>query len=229
MVFYFGCDQTKQQCGKGLKTANFLDGPINRSDYFEGDAMKKILFIDACMRGEESRTRIICEKLIESRMEKEDYQLQTVKLEKEKIIALDCEALNYRTRLIEANSFSDEIFDYARQFASADLIVVGAPYWDLSFPAVLKNYFEAVSVCGMAFSYGPDGVPYGLCQAEKLFYVTTAGGFIGSLNFGYDYIAGLCGLYGIKEVEQIKAEGLDIEGFDIQTILNQAFNQVVTA
>lgn len=49
------------------------------------------------------------------------------------------------------------------------------------------------------------------------------------MNFGYDYIAGLCGLYGIKEVEQIKAEGLDIEGFDIQTILNQAFNQVVTA
>jgi hypothetical protein len=43
MVFYFDCDQTKRQCGKGLKTANFLDRPIKGNDYFEGFDIQTIL------------------------------------------------------------------------------------------------------------------------------------------------------------------------------------------
>ncbi|MDI3537362.1 MAG: FMN-dependent NADH-azoreductase [Eubacteriaceae bacterium] len=186
--------------------------------------MKNLLLIDACIRGEQSRTRKICNALIKNLCDQEVYQLETVYLEKEQNQFLDASRLDLRTRLIEQNDFSDEIFAAAKKFAAADLIVVGAPYWDLSFPAVLKNYFELVSACGVTFCYGADGIPQGLCLAEKLYYVTTSGGFIGDFDFGSDYVKGLCMLYGIKEVEIVKAEGLDIEGLDEEATILQTIN-----
>ena len=54
------------------------------------------------------------------------------------------ETLKKRTALIESGDYSDRMFDYAKQFASADTIVIAAPYWDLSFPALLKTYFENI-------------------------------------------------------------------------------------
>ena len=35
------------------------------------------------------------------------------------------------------------MFDLAGQFAGADTIVIAAPFWDLSFPAALKQYMQA--------------------------------------------------------------------------------------
>ena len=61
------------------------------------------------------------------------------------------------------------MFELARQFAAADQIVIAAPYWDLSFPAALKQYFEQINVLGITFAYTPEGVPKGLCRARKLY------------------------------------------------------------
>ena len=188
--------------------------------------MKNLLFVDACIRGEQSRTRKICQALIEKLQTEEVCQLETVSLAHEKNFFLDLARLDLRTGLIENNDFSDEIFAAAKQFANADLIVIGAPYWDLSFPAVLKNYFELVSACGVSFCYDANGMPKGLCQAKKLYYVTTAGGYIGDFNFGFDYVKGLCMLYGIEEVESIKAEGLDIAGIDENALLMQTIREL---
>ena len=47
--------------------------------------------------------------------------------------------------------FNDHIFDYAKDFAKADTIVIAAPFWDLSFPASLKCYIEAINILGITF------------------------------------------------------------------------------
>ena len=54
----------------------------------------------------------------------------------------------------------DEPFDeiereisYAKQFAGADTIVIAAPFWDLSFPAILKTYIENIYVTGIVSRY----------------------------------------------------------------------------
>ena len=55
------------------------------------------------------------------------------------------------------------------------------------------------------------GYPQGLCKAKKFYYVTTSGGFIGDLDFGFQYAKALTTkLYGIPDVECIRKEGLDI-------------------
>lgn len=45
------------------------------------------------------------------------------------------------------------MFKYAHEFANADLIVIAAPFWDLSIPALLKVYIENIAVDGITFEY----------------------------------------------------------------------------
>ena len=145
--------------------------------------MKKILFVNACFK-EGSRTNELARHLLD----KLEGEIETVDLYEESLKPLDAELLSKRDELLKSGKTDDGFLRLARQFASADIIVVAAPYWDLLFPAVLRTYLENITVCGITFRYSDKGIPVGLCKAEKLYYVTTAGGFIGENNFGFDYI-----------------------------------------
>ena len=98
--------------------------------------------------------------------------------------------------------------------AEADDIVIGVPYWDLSFPAAFKTYLEHVSVCELTFHYTEDARCEGICKAKRITYITTCGGFVEGANFGYEYIVGIAKMFGIPEVRFVAAEGLDIVGID---------------
>ena len=143
--------------------------------------MKKILYVNACFK-EGSRTNELAQHLLGNL----DGEIESVNLYEENIKPLDAEMLSKRDKLLESGRTDDDFLRLARQFASADIIVIAAPYWDLLFPAVLRIYLENITVCGITFRYSEKGVPVGLCKAEKLYYVTTAGGFIGENNLGFD-------------------------------------------
>lgn len=176
----------------------------------------KILFINACVR-QASRTKRLAEHLL-SRLEGDVTQLC---LAEENMQPLTGESLAERERLISEKEYDAPMLKYARQFADADLIVIAAPYWEMSYPALLKIYFEAISVSGVTFRY-IDGFPKGLCSAKKLIYVTTGGGPIAT-DFGYSYIETLAkSFYGIEETVCYKAENLDIVGMDVEALLREA-------
>ena len=87
---------------------------------------------------------------------------------------------------------------------------------------MLKQYIEHINVLGITFEYTPEGIPKGLCKAKKLYYVMTAGGTFVPEEYGFGYIKALAqSFYGIKEVELIKAVGLDIVGADVDAIMNE--------
>ena len=91
------------------------------------------------------------------------------------------------------------------------------------FPALLKAYLEAITVSGLTFRYTEEGYPASLCRAKRLIYVTTAGGYIGAYDFGYQYVAALArGFFGITDISCVSAEGLDIVGADVDEILRIA-------
>ena len=182
--------------------------------------MNKILHINCCPR-KESRTKRLADALL-----KKLGNYEELKLYQEKILPLNEERLEHRTALIEKGNYDYECFKYAKQFADADIIVISAPFWDLSFPAILKVYIENIYITGIVSRYSDDGSPLGLCKAKKLYFVTTAGGPFDE-RFGYDYIKALALEYfGIKEVALIKAEMLDIDGNDSETILLNAIKNI---
>ena len=180
-----------------------------------------ILFINACAR-KESRTRILAQHLL-NRL---DAPFTELRLYEQKFPCVDQDFLALRDRLTVEGNFEDPVFAYARQFAAADTIVVAAPYWDLSFPAILKQYFEMVNAVGVTFAYSEQGIPVGLCHAERLYYVTTAGGPMLLEEFGFGYIKALAeNFYQIPETILIKAEGLDLQGADVEAIMENAAHE----
>lgn len=179
---------------------------------------KTILWIDAAPE-RRSRTR----ELTEYYLKKEGGSVSHRILRDPELSSLDTETLAFREKCSAEGNFSDRLFDLAKEFALADEIVLTAPFWDNSFPAVLKKYIEAISVSGLTFRYSEEGVPVGLCRAEKLVYVTTAGGRIFCETFGFGYVAELAKtMFGIPESILIKAEELDLVGADENAILEKA-------
>lgn len=183
--------------------------------------MKTLLLVNACVQRETSRTDRLCRTWLRENR-RAGCDVEEVVLEEEQLRGLDTQMLAERNRLLRECELTHVMFRYARQFCDADEIVIAAPYWDLSFPAALKCYLEAVSVVGLTFRYREDGAPEGLCRAKRLTYITTSGGFIGANNFGYDYVKALAALFGIAEIQMVSAEGLDIAGADAEHILQQA-------
>lgn len=195
--------------------------------------MSTILFIDACTRGEDSRTLALSRRLLASLQAShakqdpsEPVMIREIHLDERHLQPLTADRLRHRDALLAAGDLEDPMFDDAHTLAEADLVVIGAPYWDMSFPASLKLWIENVSVVGVTFAYTEAGAPYGLCKADALYYVTTSGGYIEDANYGYEYIAALGRLYGIGQSYCVRAEGLDIAGADVAAILDAAAAKV---
>ena len=180
-----------------------------------------ILYVNCCAR-EQSRTDILAREVIK-RIGDEVVELN---LYKENLKSLDAKAVAKRDSLAAAGNFSDPMFDYAKQFMSADTIVIGAPFWDYSFPSLLKTYIENVFCVGLISVYDDNGVPHGTCKAKKLYYVSTAGGpFIP--EYSYEWIkAVVTRSFGIPETQLIYAENLDLVGYNPDEIMEKAIASI---
>lgn len=122
------------------------------------------LFVNACMRGkEESRTYKLCREYLAGKTDVVEVDLTANELS-----PFDGAMVSYRVEKQTAGAWDDPIFALSKQFAAADEIVIGAPYWDLSFPSALKAYMEHVSVCDITFHYTEDAQCEGLCKAKTL-------------------------------------------------------------
>ena len=180
-----------------------------------------ILFVNACVR-ENSRTLVLAKSIMKDMI----GDITEVDLNSENITHLDRGLLEKREHLIGEEILDDPMFRYAKQFAEADEIVIAAPFWDLSFPSVLKIYIEQIAVPGITFAYR-NGRPEGLCKAGSLTYVTTSGGPILE-DFGYTYVKALAkNFYGIEKTVLVRAMNLDIEMISGEELLQRAKLSVI--
>lgn len=184
--------------------------------------MEKILFINACVRPH-SRTMELANTLLSQL----SGQVEEVNLQKECIQPHTWDRLSRRDPLLAAGDFSDPMFRYARQFREADTIVIAAPYYDLSFPASLKNYLESVANVGLTFFYDENEVPQSLCKAKRFYYVSTSGAeFVPT--YGFEYVKYLFReFYHIEEGHCFFAEKLDLRDSDPEAILREARDKVL--
>jgi FMN-dependent NADH-azoreductase len=159
----------------------------------------KLLFVNGCVR-ENSRTLELARHLLTllsadlagagDFAESSPLVVEELELAQLALSGHSRKSLGERDKLLQSRDFHHQMFDHAQQFASADLIVVAAPYWDLSFPAIVKTYIENICVSGITFDY-EGAVPVGMCRAKKFYYVTTAGSPI-FCDYGYSYWESLC-------------------------------------
>ena len=193
--------------------------------------MEDLLFINACVRGQKSRTLQLARRFLGAWQHAHPEAVITERdLCRDRLSPQYPEVLEERDALWSAGKLDDPLFQPARQFAAAGRIVIAAPFWDLSFPAILKIYLERISVTNITFGYDDLGRSVGLCKADKLLLITTRGGDfsipeISWMEMGARQLEALCAMYGISSFQCLTAQGLDDIRNDKEAILAQATDQ----
>jgi len=99
------------------------------------------------------------------------------------------------------------------EFLAADIVVIGAPMYNLGVASQLKAWIDRISIAGKTFRYGDHG-PIGLCGGKKLVIASSRGGVYsaGSPAAPYDhqetYLKVAFGFLGITDITFIRAEGV---------------------
>ena len=167
--------------------------------------MKKLVVIDACIRGEESRTRRIAEPIIEKLAKR--YEITRFDLTKMPMEPLT--PATYAERVV--GKVPEWALEAAKTVAEADRIVLAAPFWDMSFPAVVKVFFEHLSLFDVTFTDNGRSC-VGLCKCEKVMYITTRGMNIptgDSREQGTSYLQALSRLWDLGTILTVAAWNMD--------------------
>lgn len=171
------------------------------------DMKKKLLYIDSCIRKEGSRTLYIASALMKQLEHK--FEIEKIDLSTSPLLPIDTET--YARRNLGVHH--PLALEYAKKFATADVIIVAAPFWDMSLPAIFKVFCENISINGITFKNANDGSTRGNCAASKMILITTRGMEIEdecSLDQASSYMRALCWLWGIQDFSVISAIGMDM-------------------
>ncbi|MGV2455113.1 FMN-dependent NADH-azoreductase [Acinetobacter seifertii] len=178
--------------------------------------MAKILVLKSSIMGESSETNRLIDLMLEHRKERgfeDDITMRN--LAEMDLPVLDLEifqalrgAENINQEIKQIVTLSDELI---AELKSADLLVIGAPMYNLNIPTQLKNWFDLVARARQTFRYTETDLQ-GLVEGVKAIVVSSRGGLYAGKKIDpvTPYIKAVLGLMGVHDVEFIYAEGLNI-------------------
>ncbi|MCX8131404.1 MAG: NAD(P)H-dependent oxidoreductase [Clostridia bacterium] len=193
--------------------------------------MSKVLYIKANTTSpEKSRTFRISDHFVqEYRRANPNDEVITLDLCKEDIKLPTENEVNSIMIPKTEESRNNPVLKYAYQFAESDKYIIAEPMWNLSIPAMLKNYIDYVTVSGITFKYTEHGA-VGLLQGKKAINIITRGGDFSheplkSFLMDDKYLRVVFGFMGIRDFVTITAERLDVIGEDIEAIIQRAVSE----
>ncbi|QRQ11898.1 NAD(P)H-dependent oxidoreductase [Acinetobacter pittii] len=181
--------------------------------------MAKILVLKSSIIGEGSQTNRLIDVMLEHRKDQGLQDDITIRnLAEMNLPVLDLEIFqalrgveNVNQDIQQIVALSDELI---AELKSADLLVIGAPMYNLNVPTQLKNWFDLVARARQTFRY-TETYPQGLVEGVKAVVVSSRGG----IHVGQEteavtpYLKAVLGLMGIHDVDFIYAEGLDMQAY----------------
>ncbi len=99
------------------------------------------------------------------------------------------------------------------QFLAADVVVVGAPFYNFGIPSQLKAWIDRIAQPGRTFRYTANG-PEGLAQGKTVIVASSRGGVYSTSEGGRalehqeSYLQTVFGFFGITDVRFVRAEGV---------------------
>ena len=188
--------------------------------------MATVLYIKANAKPDHlSRTMRIANGFVEryKELHPED-EVITLDLYKEKIDFLQEEQVMSHMEPPAPDS-QDPVLKYAYQFRDADKYIIAAPFWNLSYPAILKAYIDYVTVVGVTFRYTSQGA-VGLLENKKAVYFVTRGGNYSTPPFneyemGERYLRTILGFMGVTDFTTFAADDMDRSATDVDAVVAQ--------
>ena len=206
--------------------------------------MKKLLYITVNSKPEElsaSKTvgRTFVNKFLENH---KDFTLEELDLYQCHIPRLEYEYFEKRNCMIKEEDFSKlnekqqeevhKIVKLVDQFKEADLYVIAAPMWSLSFPAPLKEYIDCIVMDGKTIKISENKME-GLLndKPRAMVYIQSSGAPIpwmlrSIFNKGLDYVRDIMKYMGIKKFEELLVDGTGFTEEERREAIEEANKEV---
>ena len=178
--------------------------------------MAKILVLKSSIMGDQSQTSRLIDAFLKQRIANGIQDEVIIRdLTTLNLPVLDAEifhalrgAENVSATIQQIVQLSDELI---AELKAADLLLIGAPMYNLNVPTQLKNWFDLVARARHTFRY-TETYPQGLIEGVKAIVMSSRGGIhLGQMTDAVTpYLRSVLGLMGIHEVDFVYAEGLDI-------------------
>ena len=119
---------------------------------------------------------------------------------------------------------SDELLTELR---TNDVLVIAVPMYNLGIPSQLKAWFDRVLRAGETFRYTENG-PQGLVEGKRAIILAARGGQYAGTEFDSQtpHLKAMLGLMGIKEVDVVYAEGLNLGEQQREAAIKEAFQAI---
>lgn len=186
---------------------------------------KKLLYISVNSKPENlSSSKMVARKFINKFLERNgNFKVEEVDLYKEHIPRLEYQYFKDRNCVIteeDAKKLPEKdqkeirkIRNLCDQFISAQMYVIAAPMWSLSFPAPLKEYIDCIVQEEKTISFEKGKKPKGLLDDKEraVVYIQSSGGNIPwildpIMDKGENYVAQIMKAMGIKNVQELKVD-----------------------
>lgn len=175
----------------------------------------KLLHIDSSIMGELSVTRRITRSIVHRAKNQipglevihHDLAVNPVAHTSPDMMAVKLGLPVDRTAALEANLANAE--QTLAEFVAADIVVIGAPKYNLSISSQLKAWFDKIMIAGKTFKYSEKG-PIGLLQDKPIYVVLSSGGFYNGGDHHEPYLRAALSFIGMRSVYIIRAEGVNI-------------------
>ncbi|MDX7734997.1 FMN-dependent NADH-azoreductase [Aeromonas caviae] len=194
--------------------------------------MSQILLLQSSLNGPASRTNQLMKHFLQIRRE-QGHQDQVVVRD---LTALDLPALDSplfhslrgaepaNEAIRQAVALSDRLI---AELKAADLLLIGAPMYNLNVPTPLKNWFDLVARARVTFRY-TDTYPMGLVEGVNALVFSSRGGVHQgqATDAVTPYLQSVLGLMGIAEVEFVYAEGMDLHPHGAEQGMREAHARI---
>ncbi len=207
--------------------------------------MKRLLYISANTKPEEmSSSRTVARMLVNRILAKSpDLDVEELDLYEAHIPQLKHAYLAGRNALVNDEAKSklsseeqrevDRINALCDQFRSADVYVLAAPMWSLSFPPPVKEYLDCVIQAEKTITFDNGNKPHGLLadKQRSFVYVQSSGGHIPwlvrpALNKGLNYVHDIVRFLGISMFEELLVDGTGTTEEEQQEAIHKAIGKI---
>lgn len=206
---------------------------------------KKLLYISVNSKPEDlSSSKTVARAFINKFLEKyNDFHVEEVDLYKDHIPRLEYQYFESRNCIINEEATKklpekeqkevQRIRELCDQFISADMYVIAAPMWSVSFPAPLKEYIDCIVQVNKTVMIEKGKKPKGLLDDKDraVVYIQSSGGNIPwildpVMDKGENYIASIMKTMGISNVQELKVDGTGTTEEERTEAINKAKEKI---
>lgn len=163
----------------------------------------KLLHVDSSIQGEASASRAVSAAVTRAIRDENP----SIEVEYRDLAA---EPLEHMTL---ASFGTPESQAALEQFKQADIVVIGAAFYNFTVSSQLKSWIDRLAVAGHTFRYGPNGAE-GLMGGKRVIVALSRGGIYAegtpqrAAEHGETWLRSIFAFFGIDDVEFVIAEGL---------------------